>query len=172
MFGWFKKKGNLKEVKSDTSVGAIEFPEKNEIEPIVKSFSKLLEDTKSETFYDSSMLEYGKKKTFFALVLAIADCKDTKKQELLKFKFKEFFRFRDGVGNDPVEYKWGSISDTEKKTTSEMSPKEQAGHLVSFLDTSSDRREWRDLQEKAIKDYEYSVKWLNKNVNKWIEESK
>ena len=115
MFGWFKKKGNLKEVKSDTSVGAIEFPKKNEIEPIVKSFSKLLEDTKSETFYDSSMLEYGKKKTFFALVLAIAECKDTKKQELLKFKFKEFFRFRDGVGIDPVEHKWGSISDTDKK---------------------------------------------------------
>ena len=91
---------------------------------------------------------------------------------MLKFKFKEFFRFRDGVGNDPVEHKWGSISDTDKKTTSEMSPKEQAGHLVSFLDTSSDRREWRDLQEKAIKDYENSVKWLNKNVNKWIEESK
>ena len=142
MFGWFKRK------EKETSNQEIDADEINEI---VNSYGKLLENTDPTSFYDTKMLPHGRDKTLKALVISIKVCDDTKILEMLNTGLLLLFHFRDGIGDNPIknpDHIFPSMDEIDKMTIEDIQ-----NDAKSFLDKSEDRKKWQELQQLAINEY-------------------
>lgn len=147
MFGWFKKNNS-----SDDELNS------DEINQIIQSFGSLMESMDTLTFYDSTMLKYGKNKTKKAIILAIKLSKDPQMTDFLKMGLQNLVQFQDGIGEKPITK---GMDLTSEKPIEEMTDEDLDRIASTISENSAQSEKWESLNQTAKMEYNEALKDLD-----------